>query len=76
MIKIKKNDALRLNQEFGVQYGENGVSKTHSHHPHYYLCTSEYNLKSLLSFRKNDEAQALYDKIIAKKRRYNKKKNS
>lgn len=74
MIKIKKEDALKLNKEYGVCFGENGISKTHNHHPHYFLCTSEYNLKSLLDFRTNDEAQKLLDKINAKKRRYNKKK--
>lgn len=74
LIKIKKEDAIKLNKEYGVCYGENGISKTHSHHPHYYLCCSEYNLQSLLKISMNDEAQDLLDRFNTKKRRYNKKK--
>ena len=74
MIKIKKEDALKLNKEYGVCFGENGISRTHSHHKNYYLTESEYNLRNLLKFSINDEAKALLDKIDAKKRRYDRKK--
>ena len=74
MIKITKKDALKLNKEYGVKFGENGISRTHGHHKKYYLTESEYNLRSLLKFSLNDEAKAIIDKIDAKKRRYNKKK--
>ena len=74
MIKIKQKDAQKLNKEYAVCYGENGISRTHGHHKNYYLCTSEYNLRSLLKFSINDEAKEILDEIDARKRRYNKKK--
>ena len=74
MIKIRKEDALKLNKEYGVKFGENGISRTHGHKKHYYLTESEYNLRSLLSISLNDEAKAIIDKIDSRKRRYNKKK--
>ena len=75
MIKISKEDALKLNKEHGVPFGENGISRTHSHHKHYYLCESEYNIRSLLKFSSNDVAKAILDKFEAKKRYYKKKKD-
>lgn len=74
MIKITKKDAFTLNKDYGVKFGENGISRTHGHNKHYYLCESEYNLRSLLKFSLNDEAKAIIDKIDSKKRKYNKKK--
>lgn len=74
MIKISKEDALKLNKEYGVKFGENGISRTHGHNKHYYLCESEYNLRSLLKFNGNDEAKVIIDKIDARKRWYNKNK--
>lgn len=74
MIKINKEDALKLNKEYGVKFGENGISHTHGHNKNYYLTESEYNLRSLLKFSINNEAKKLIDKIDAKKRQHNKKK--
>lgn len=76
MIKIRKEDAIILNTEYGVRFGENGISRTHGHHKNYFLCENEYNLRSLTSFSKNDEAQAILDKIDARKRRYSKRKHN
>lgn len=73
MIKISKEYAMRLNKEYGVNFGENGISRTHGHHKNYFLCESEDNLRKLLDFAHNDEARAILDKIDAKKRRYNKR---
>ena len=56
--------------KMGVPYGENGISKTGSKHPTYYLCTSEYNLRSLLSITMNDEAERELKKIEKKKKKY------
>ena len=76
MIKITKDVAHKLHNEYGVKWKENGISKTHTKHPKYYLCESEYNLRSLLKVTPNDEAQKLIEKIDEKKKRnnYNKKK--
>ena len=74
MIKISREDALKLNKEYGVKFGENGISHSHGHHKNYYLTESEYNLRSLLKFSLNNEAKALVDKIDSKKRNFNKKK--
>lgn len=74
MIKISKEDALKLNKEYGVKFGENGISRTHGHHKTYFLTESEYNLRSLLKFCANDKAKEILDKLELKKRRFNKKK--
>lgn len=74
MIKISKEEALKLNKEYGVKFGENGISHTHGHHKNYYLTESEYNLRTLLKFSLNNEAKVLIDKVDAKKRQNNKKK--
>jgi hypothetical protein len=74
VIKISREDAFKLNKDYGVKYGENGISRTHGHKKHYYLTESEYNLRSLLKFSLNDEAKEILDKINVRKRHYNKKK--
>lgn len=72
MIKISKEAAHKLNKEFKIRFGENGISHTkNSHHRTYYLCESENNLRALLSFSSDEKAQKLLDQIDAKKRRYN-----
>lgn len=77
MIKVRKEDAIKLHEDYGICYGENGLSKTHSHHhPHYYLTESEHNIRALLDFSTNAEAKAILDKIERKKRRWNKKKHN
>lgn len=75
LIKISKDAAHKLNKEYGVKFGENGISKTTTKHPNYYLCESEYNLRSLLSFYPHDQAKKLLDRIDARKRYFNKKNN-
>ena len=50
MIKITEKEAKKLH-ELGVQYGENGLSSTHSHHKHYFLCESKKNLNMLYKLR-------------------------
>ena len=51
MIKITKQEAKKL-YELGVQYGENGISHTHNHKRHYFLCESKKNLNILNKLRK------------------------
>lgn len=51
MVKISSEEAKQLNG-LGIKYGENGISKTHSHHKkHYFLCESKYNLQLLNTLR-------------------------
>lgn len=52
MISISKNETKWL-REHGVKMGENGISRTHSHHVNYFLCESERNLELLKQY--NDE---------------------
>lgn len=69
LIKIKKEDAMKLNKDYGVRFGENGISKTHGHHKNYFLTESEHNLRSLLNFTSHNEAQQIIDRLDAKKHR-------
>lgn len=71
MIKISKDVALKLNAEYGVPYRENGISKTHSKHPTYFLCESEYNITSLLKITTNDKAEKLLIEMNKRKNRKN-----
>ena len=51
MIKITKQEAKKLH-EIGIQYGEQGISKTKNHHhPHYFLCESKYNMRKIRELR-------------------------
>lgn len=68
MIKISKDVALKLNAEYGVPYRENGISKSHTKHPTYFLCESEYNITSLLKITSNDEAEKILMEMKNKKR--------
>ena len=69
MIKISKEVAKKLHNEYGVPFKENGISKTHTKHPNYYLCESEYNLISLLKIDLNDQATKLLKNIRDRKNR-------
>lgn len=68
MIKIKKDVAHKLHNEYGVKWKENGISKTHTKHPNYYLCESEYNLRSYLKIENNEIAQKSLDRMLEKKK--------
>lgn len=47
LIKISKEIAQKLNSNYGVPYGENGISHTlgKGKKKTYYLCESEKNMK-------------------------------
>jgi hypothetical protein len=53
LIKITKSEAKELNK-LGVNYGENGISHTHSHHKHYFLCESRKNMYLIEKLRKKN----------------------
>lgn len=38
--------------EHGVPYGENGISRTNTHHKHYFLTCTKRNLNMVRQFRK------------------------
>lgn len=63
MIKISKEVAHKLHDIYGVRFGENGISKTVTKYPKYYLCESEYNLRSLLKITTDEKAQKLLDDL-------------
>lgn len=78
LLKITKNEAMKLNTEYDVPFAENGLSKTHSKHPSYYLCESRDNLELLLKITSNPEAERLLKEINNRNKRYRrnyKKKN-
>ena len=52
MIPISKKVMEVLTKEYGVQFGENGISRTYSHKHHYFLCESGKNLGFLKDYYK------------------------
>ena len=49
---ISKEIAHKLNKEFGVPFGENGISTSKTNHKKYYLCESRKNLSLLKKLEK------------------------
>ena len=52
IILISKEIAHKLNKEFGVSFGENGISTSKTNHKKYYLCESRKNLSLLKRLEK------------------------
>ena len=52
IILISKEIAHKLNKDFGVPFGENGVSTSKTNHKKYYLCESHKNLSLLKKLEK------------------------
>lgn len=50
MIPISKHLMEVLTKEYGIKFGENGISRSHTSKHHYYLCESEENLAKLKSY--------------------------
>jgi hypothetical protein len=53
LIKISSKEAKELNK-LGVNYGENGISHTHSHHKTYFLCESKKNMYLISKLREKN----------------------
>lgn len=70
MLLISKEVAFELHTKHGVRWKDNGISKSTTKHPKYYLCESEYNLRHLLLIEKNEKAEQLL-KEIQKRKKYN-----
>ena len=52
IILISKDIAHKLNKEFSVPFGENGISTSKTSHKKYYLCESRKNLSLLKKLEK------------------------
>ena len=52
IILISKEIAHKLNKEFGVPFGENGISTSKTNHKKYYLCESRKNISLLKKLEK------------------------
>lgn len=50
MIAITKKTMEALIKEYGLEFGENGISRTYGHNHHYYLCESYKNLDKLRKY--------------------------
>lgn len=70
MIQISKEAAQYLTSH-GVNYGENGISRTHGHHKHYYMCACEDNTDLLNEWKESIGLKI--DKPKKPNKRYKKK---
>jgi len=68
MLLISKEVAHKLHDEYGIRWKDNGISKSRTKHPKYYLCESEWNLKKLLSITPNEKAERLLKEIRDRKK--------
>lgn len=73
LLKITKKEAHLLNKEYDIPFEENGLSKTRSKHPSYYLCESKENLELLLQITTNAEAERLLKEIKDREKRRKRK---
>ena len=71
MILISKDLAHRLNQECKVRFGDNGISKSKSKNPKYYLCESEYNIRSLYKLTSDENVGQLLKQIRENRKKLN-----
>lgn len=51
IIPITKDEAQRLNKEYGVKFGDYGVSSTHTKHKKFFLTENRTNLNALNEIR-------------------------
>ena len=51
IIPITKDEAQRLNREYGVKFGDYGVSSTHTKHKKFFLTENRTNLNALNEIR-------------------------
>lgn len=52
MISISKKTMEALVKDYGIKFGENGISRTFGHNHHYFLCESDKNLNKLKKYYK------------------------
>lgn len=52
MVQISKEEAMQLNEQYNVPFGENGITLTRSNRRHkYYLCELEKNIRCINKIR-------------------------
>lgn len=51
IIPITKDEAQRLNKEYGVKFGDYGISSTHTKHKNFFLTENKTNLNALNEIR-------------------------
>ena len=51
IIPITKDEAQRLNKEYGVKFGDYGISSTHTKHKNFFLTENRTNLNALNEIR-------------------------
>lgn len=51
IIPITKDEAQRLNKEYGVKFGDYGISSTHTKHKNFFLTENRSNLNALNKIR-------------------------
>lgn len=52
IVQITKQEAMILNRDYKIRYGENGISHTYTKNRKYYLCERMYNINALEKIRK------------------------
>ena len=51
IIPITKDEARRLHKDFGVKFGDYGISSTHTKHKKFFLTENKSNLNALNEIR-------------------------
>ena len=51
IIPITKDEAQRLNKEYGIKFGDYGISSTHTKHKKFFLAENRTNLNALNEIR-------------------------
>ena len=51
IIPITKDEAQKLNKEYGVKFGDYGISSTHTKHKNFFLTENRTNLNALNEIR-------------------------
>lgn len=52
MIKISKQEAMELHNDYKIPFGENGISHTWAKYRNYYLCEGRKNMVCLDKIRR------------------------
>ena len=68
MLLISKDVAHKLHSEYGIRWKDNGISKSRTKHPKYYLTESEWNLKALLKLGKDEKVEQLLNEVREQKK--------
>ena len=72
MILISKENAHRLNKEYKIRFGDNGISATgvNKGRRKYYLCESEYNVRCLFKLTSDENVGRLLKQIRENRKKF------